>query len=152
MMITMSLADVDGGTPLGGARNGAPDALRRIDSHAGPPTAHRSHSARRSVQGANSGHGFQRNARETPLSQIVAKSARGWSRDGKRIVFAAVTDEHIDAFTVDVESPDGRHLAFISGRDGFDGLYTADADGQHPLRLTATPSLNLEWAPNDEAV
>jgi hypothetical protein len=26
-------------------------------------------------------------------------------------------------------------------------LYTADADGQHPLRLTGTPSLNPAWAP-----
>ena len=34
-------------------------------------------------------------------SQIVAKSARGWSRDGKRIVFAAVAvaDENIDLHT-----------------------------------------------------
>ena len=28
-------------------------------------------------------------------------------------------------------APDGRHVAFISGRDGVDGLYTVDADGRH---------------------
>jgi Tol biopolymer transport system component len=42
-------------------------------------------------------------------------------------------------------APDGRHVAFISGRDGVDGLYTVDADGRHVLRLTASPSLNPEW-------
>jgi Tol biopolymer transport system component len=42
-------------------------------------------------------------------------------------------------------SPDGMRLAFLSARDGFDGLYTADADGQQVLRLTATPSINPEW-------
>ena len=33
-------------------------------------------------------------------------------------------------------SPDGMHVAFISGRDGFDGVYTADADG---------PSVTPPW-------
>jgi Tol biopolymer transport system component len=42
-------------------------------------------------------------------------------------------------------SPDGKRVAFISGRDGSDGLYTVDADGQHPVRLTTTPSLTPAW-------
>ena len=44
-------------------------------------------------------------------------------------------------------SPDGRRLAFISDRDGFDAVYVTDLSGEHVKRLTATPSLNPEWSP-----
>ena len=49
-------------------------------------------------------------------------------------------------------APDGRHVAFISGRDGVDGLYTVDADGRHLVRLTASPSLNPAWQSTGKAV
>jgi len=41
----------------------------------------------------------------------------------------------------------GDRIAFISGRDGIDALYVADATGRGLRRLTTTSSLNPEWAP-----
>lgn len=43
-------------------------------------------------------------------------------------------------------SPTSDHLAFISGRDGFDAVYVTDLTGKQ-RRLTTTSSLNPEWSP-----
>ena len=43
-------------------------------------------------------------------------------------------------------SPDGSHVAFISGRDGTEAVYKADVDGRGVQRLTDTPSINPAWA------
>ena len=94
----------------------------------------------------------------------VTRDVPRWAADTSRIAFQIASGENYDIGIVRLSdrrrtdftnssvydgmyawSPDGRHVAFISGRDGFDGLYTADADGQHLLRLTASPSLNPEW-------
>jgi len=45
-------------------------------------------------------------------------------------------------------SPDGRSIAFISDRDGYDALYVADASGAHVRRITAEPALNPAWKPS----
>ena len=44
-------------------------------------------------------------------------------------------------------SPDGKSVAFISDRDGYDALYVADASGAHARRITSEPSLNPAWKP-----
>jgi TolB protein len=44
-------------------------------------------------------------------------------------------------------SPDGRSIAFISDRDGYDALYVADASGANARRITSEPSLNPAWKP-----
>ena len=43
-------------------------------------------------------------------------------------------------------SPASNHLAFISGRDGFDAVYVTDLAGRQSRRTT-TPSLDPEWSP-----
>ncbi|MBI3995737.1 MAG: PD40 domain-containing protein [Nitrospirae bacterium] len=35
-------------------------------------------------------------------------------------------------------SPDGKKVAFVSNRTGFDEIYVMDADGRHQLQLTFT--------------
>lgn len=42
-------------------------------------------------------------------------------------------------------SVDGTQVAFISARDGVEGVYSVDADGQHAARLTTTASLTPAW-------
>jgi TolB protein len=88
-----------------------------------------------------------------------------WSPDGSMIVFQIADGENYQVGVVGVSdrtrsllasssaydgsyawAPDGKRVAFISGRDGFDGLFTVAADGQHLVRLTATPSLTPAWA------
>jgi len=44
-------------------------------------------------------------------------------------------------------SPDGKSLAFISDRDGYEALYVADASGANARRITSEPSLNPAWRP-----
>ena len=44
-------------------------------------------------------------------------------------------------------SSDGRRLAFISDRDGYDAVYVTDVTGAHVRRVTTTASLNPEWEP-----
>jgi hypothetical protein len=48
-------------------------------------------------------------------------------------------------------SPDGSRIAFVSDRDGNYELYVADADGEHPRRVTTTPDLaelTPVWTPD----
>ena len=57
-------------------------------------------------------------ARERRLySHIVAKSARCWCRDNKRIAFAAQSDGNIDVYTVDVDSTSVTRLTSSPGED-----------------------------------
>jgi len=42
-------------------------------------------------------------------------------------------------------SPDGKHLAFISDRDGFDAVHVTDAEGRSVIRLTQSASLTPAW-------
>lgn len=107
-------------------------------------------------------------------SKIVAKSARGWCRDNRRIAFAATgSDGNVDIYTVDVEStaivrlssspgedrepswsPDCQHLAFSSMRDGNAEIYVARADGSDPRRLTnnAAADESPAWAPDGSGI
>jgi Tol biopolymer transport system component len=43
-------------------------------------------------------------------------------------------------------SPDGKLLAFISGRDGFDVVYVVRADDGQATRLTTQASLDPQWS------
>jgi Tol biopolymer transport system component len=94
----------------------------------------------------------------------VTKDPPLWSPDGSLIAYQMTDGENYQIGVVRLAdrarsllasspaydgsyawSPDGKRVAFISGRDGSDGLYTVDADGQHPVRLTTTPSLTPAW-------
>ena len=104
---------------------------------------------------------------------IVAKSARGWSRDSKRIAFTAVFDENLDIYSVDVEStqvtrltssrgedrdpswsPDGARLAFSSTRDGNSEVYVMQADGSDLRRVTNNSAADTSptWSPDGSAI
>ena len=87
-----------------------------------------------------------------------------WSPDGSRIMFQIAGDGNYDIGVVRLSdrsrsllasssaydgsytwSPDGGRVAYVSGRDGYDGIYTVDADGRHDVRLTGTASLTSAW-------
>lgn len=87
-----------------------------------------------------------------------------WSSDGSRIIFQIANGKNYDIGVVRISersrsllasssaydgsytwSPDGKRVAFISGRDGNEGVYTVDADGRNVARLTGTASLTPAW-------
>jgi Tol biopolymer transport system component len=43
-------------------------------------------------------------------------------------------------------SPDGKLLAFISGRGGYEAVHVVRADGTQTIRLTAQASLDPNWS------
>ena len=107
------------------------------------------------------------------FSRIVAKSARGWCRDNKRIAFAAESNGNVDIYSVDVAtgavirlssspgedrepswSPDCQHLAFSSMRDGNAEIYVVRADGREAHRLTnhAASDDSPVWSPDGSAI
>lgn len=107
------------------------------------------------------------------FSRIVAKSARGWCRDNRRIAFAAESQGNVDIYTVDVESaavtrlsstpgddrepswsPDCQHIAFSSVRDGNAEIYVVRADGADARRLTthAASDDSPVWSPDGSAI
>jgi TolB protein len=108
------------------------------------------------------------------FSRIVAKSARGWCRDNKRIAFSAIgMDGNVDIYIVDVEtagvtrlssspgedrdpswSPDCQQLAFSSMRDGNAEIYVVRADGGDARRLTNNAASDDApvWSPGGSAI
>jgi Tol biopolymer transport system component len=106
-------------------------------------------------------------------TQIVAKGHRQWSRDGKRIVFAAKVEGDVEILSVEVASrritrltnspgedgdpswsPDDSHIAFSSTRDGNPEIYVMRADGTQPRRVTnhATPDRGPAWSPDGSRI
>jgi Tol biopolymer transport system component len=88
-----------------------------------------------------------------------------WSPDGSRIVFQIAAGDNYEIGILRLSdqvrrmlassaaydgsytwSVDGKRVAFISGRDGFDGMFIVEADAkQAPVRLTGTASLTPAW-------
>lgn len=107
-----------------------------------------------------------RNLRRLTVGAHVTRDPPLWSPDGSRIVFQIADGENYDIGLLRPSdrvqariagssaydgsytwSVDGRHVAFISARDGFDGLYIVDAAGADDslVRLTGTASLTPAW-------
>ena len=51
-------------------------------------------------------------------------------------------------------SPDGRRIVFVSGRNGFDQIWTMKADGSDMRRLTAPRALDEDpaWSPDGRRI
>ena len=51
-------------------------------------------------------------------------------------------------------SPDGRHITFVSDRDGNYEVYVMDAAGSRPIKLTNNPATDAEpgWSPDGERI
>ncbi len=102
---------------------------------------------------------FQGNYNQTP----------DWSPIGDVIAFTARDERNrFDIFTVHIQtkkiirltqnqgnneepsfSPDGRHIVFVSDRDGKDDLYHMNSDGSHQIRITSGPGeyMTPSWSP-----
>ena len=106
-------------------------------------------------------------------SNIVGKSNRAWTPDGRRIVYTATIEGDMEIFSVDVDtrrvtrlttspgedrdpslSPDGREIAFSSKRDGNEEIYVMRADGSATRRLTTSAGVDLSpaWSPDGRAI
>lgn len=87
-----------------------------------------------------------------------------WSPDGSRIVFQVADGENYEIGMVRLSdgvcsrlasspaydgsctwSPDGKHVAFISGREGSEAVYSVDCEGKLPVQLTQSASLTPAW-------
>jgi Tol biopolymer transport system component len=105
-----------------------------------------------------------RNSRRVTVGANVTADPPLWSPDGSRVVFQIAEGENYDIGLVRLSdgfhsrlagsssydgsytwSPDGKSVAFISGRDGADDIYTIGVDGQRAVRLTRSASLTPAW-------
>jgi TolB protein len=93
-----------------------------------------------------------------------------WSPDGGLLAFHVGRDVHvldiakkrIARLTIDPNngmypswSPDGKRLAFMSWRTGRTEIYSMDADGTNPKRLTHTPegdAIDPRWSPDGRQI
>jgi Tol biopolymer transport system component len=109
----------------------------------------------------------------TYLSNIVPKSPRSLSPDGRQIMFESDRDGHREIYSIQVDgthltkltdnqvddqsarwSPDGKHIVFTSLRDGNEEVYMMDADGQHQTRLTKNAAADRlpQWSPDGRRI
>src|SRR4051812_8430564 len=56
------------------------------------------------------------------------------------------------ANTDPVVSPDGRHIAFVSNRDGVATMYVMDVDGSHVRRVVTQRAASPQWSPDGRSI
>ena len=104
--------------------------------------------------------------RRVTMGAHLTRDPASWSPDGSRIAvqIADLKDYNVGIVRLGNEpraplliasspaydgsftwSPDGKQLAFISDRDGFDAIYVAGVDGARAVRLTESASLTPAW-------
>jgi TolB protein len=106
------------------------------------------------------------NLQRLTVGAQATRDTAQWSPDASRIAFQSARGKNYDIAVVRLSdrkrtdlaasaaydgmltwSPAGSGFAFVSGREGFDAMYRAGADGQDVVRLTESPALNPAWAP-----
>ena len=103
------------------------------------------------------------------LTQIMGTEIGDWSKDGGSLVFTIGEGAGRGMYTVNPDgvnelkftnqrdysprwSPDSKHLAFVSTRDGAPDLYIIDRNGGNLRRITDTPAeeYDISWSPNGQ--
>ena len=105
----------------------------------------------------------------------VHLSQTAWSSDNRRLAVASKADGNWEVYVVEVDgsgyrnltnlsssdwyasySPDARHIAFLSDRDGLEGdhdVYVMESDGAYPHRLTNHSRIEaLSWSPDGRRI
>jgi Tol biopolymer transport system component len=93
---------------------------------------------------------FSRYVRHTPIEiwRTPGRKSPPAKRTPHRIISSSEND------TAPTYSPDGRRIAFQSDRSGTPNIWVCDADGTHPVQLTAfkTHSGSPYWSPDGRKI
>jgi Tol biopolymer transport system component len=92
---------------------------------------------------------YEREEQRSDIWRVGGPASRPDERVPTRLISSTHLDYHPDY------SPDGRHIAFVSGRSGAGEIWICDADGSNARQLTDLDDPSLfapSWSPDGERI